>query len=287
MKNNNFIARQKRYDMKKLMIPLLLISAMAASAQEHKLVKLWETDSVVAVPESVLPDLKNNILYVSLIDGGGWDVDGKGGIAKLGTDGKNYNPGWVGGMNAPKGLGRYGNRIYAADISEVVVVDIPTRKIIKKIAIEGASGLNDIAVTDRGVVYVSDSKTSRIWKITNDVPSLYLENVKGANGLKAIKGDLIYAEGPSLLRADAQKKITKIAEVPESIDGIEPVGHGDFIVTAWVGYIYYVHANGRVDLLLDTHLEKKNTADIGYDPVKRILYVPTFLAKRVTAYKLN
>lgn len=287
MKNNNFIARQKRYDMKKLIIPLLLISAMAASAQEHKLVKLWETDSVVAVPESVLPDLKNNILYVSLIDGGGWDVDGKGGIAKLGTDGKKYNPGWVGGMNAPKGLGRYGNRIYAADISEVVVVDIPTRKIIKKIAIEGASGLNDITVSDRGVVYVSDSKTSRIWKITNNIPSLYLENVKGANGLKAIKGDLIYAEGPSLLRADAQKKITKIAEVPESIDGIEPVGHGDFIVTAWVGYIYYVHANGRVDLLLDTHLEKKNTADIGYDPVKRVLYVPTFLAKRVTAYKLN
>lgn len=287
MKNNNFIARQKRYNMKKLIIPLLLISAMAASAQEHKLVKLWETDSVVAVPESVLPDLKNNILYVSLIDGGGWDVDGKGGIAKLGADGKNYNPGWVGGMNAPKGLGRYGNRIYAADISEVVVVDIPTRKIIKKIAIEGASGLNDITVSDRGVVYVSDSKTSRIWKITNNIPSLYLENVKGANGLKAIKGDLIYAEGPSLLRADAQKKITKIAEIPESIDGIEPVGHGDFIVTAWVGYIYYVHANGRVDLLLDTHLEKKNTADIGYDPVKRVLYVPTFLAKRVTAYKLN
>lgn len=287
MKNNNFIARQKRYNMKKLIIPLLLISAMAASAQEHKLVKLWETDSVVAVPESVLPDLKNNILYVSLIDGGGWDVDGKGGIAKLGADGKNYNPGWVGGMNAPKGLGRYGNRIYAADISEVVVVDIPARKIIKKIAIEGASGLNDITVSDRGVVYVSDSKTSRIWKITNNIPSLYLENVKGANGLKAIKGDLIYAEGPSLLRADAQKKITKIAEIPESIDGIEPVGHGDFIVTAWVGYIYYVHANGRVDLLLDTHLEKKNTADIGYDPVKRVLYVPTFLAKRVTAYKLN
>ena len=287
MKNNNFIARQKRYNMKKLIIPLLLISAMAASAQEHKLVKLWETDSVVAVPESVLPDLKNNILYVSLIDGGGWDVDGKGGIAKLGADGKNYNPGWVGGMNAPKGLGRYGNRIYAADISKVVVVNIPTRKIIKKIAIEGASGLNDITVSDRGVVYVSDSKTSRIWKITNNIPSLYLENVKGANGLKAIKGDLIYAEGPSLLRADAQKKITKIAEIPESIDGIEPVGHGDFIVTAWVGYIYYVHANGRVDLLLDTHLEKKNTADIGYDPVKRVLYVPTFLAKRVTAYKLN
>lgn len=273
--------------MKKLIIPLLLLFAMEASAQQHKLVKLWETDSVVAIPESVLPDLKNKTLYVSLIDGGGWDVDGKGGIAKLGADGKNYQPDWVGGMNAPKGLGRHGNRIYAADISEVVVVDIPGAKIIKKIAIEGASGLNDITVSDRGDVYVSDSKTSRIWKITNDIPSLYLENVKGANGLKAIKTGLVYAQGPSLLKADAQKKITRIAEVPESIDGIEPVGNGDYIVSAWVGYIYYVHANGRIDLLLDTHLEKKNTADIGYDPAKRVVYVPTFMAKKITAYKLN
>jgi len=273
--------------MKKLIIPALLLFALEAAAQQHKLVKLWETDSVVAIPESVLPDLKNNILYVSLIDGGGWDADGKGGIAKLGTDGKNYRPDWVGGMNAPKGLGRHGNRMYAADISEVVVVDIPSAKIIKKIAIEGASGLNDITVSDNGDVYVSDSKTSRIWKITNDVPSLYLEKVNGANGLKAIKGDLIYAQGTSLLKADAQKKITKIAEVPQPMDGIEPVGNGDFIVTAWAGYIFYVHANGKSELLLDTHLEKKNTADIGYDAAKRILYVPTFMAKKVTAYKLN
>jgi len=273
--------------MKPLIISILLLFALSAMAQQHKLVKLWETDSVVAIPESVLPDLKNNMLYVSLIDGGGWDADGKGGIAKLGTNGKNYQPDWVGGMNAPKGLGRHGNRIYAADISEVMVVDIPTAKVIKKIAIEGASGLNDITVSDNGDVYVSDSKTSRIWKITNDVPSLYLENVNGANGLKAIRGGLIYAQGKSLLKADAQKKITKIAEVPQPMDGIEPVGNGDFIVTAWAGYIFYVHANGKSALLLDTHLEKKNTADIGYDAAKRILYVPTFMAKKITAYKLN
>jgi hypothetical protein len=273
--------------MKKLMIPTLLFFALAATAQEHKLVKLWETDTVVAIPESVLPDFKNNILYVSLIDGGGWDVDGKGGIAKLGMNGKNYHADWVTGMNAPKGLGMYGNRIYAADISEVVVANIATGKIIKKIPIEGASGLNDITVSDKGDVYVSDSKTSRIWKITNDVPSLYLENVNGANGLKAIKGDLIYAQDGALMKADAQKKISQITQIPQGIDGIEPVGNGDYIVSAWSGYIYYVHPGEKPQLLLDTHLEKKNTADIGYNKAKRILYVPSFMAKTVAAYKLN
>ncbi|MDP4129400.1 MAG: ATP-binding protein [Bacteroidota bacterium] len=273
--------------MKKMITPVFMLVMITANAQQHQLVKLWETDSVVAVPESVLPDLNQNILYVSLIDGGPWDVDGKGGIAKLGANGKNYNGHWVTGLNAPKGLGRYGNKLYAADISDVVVVDATTGKLIKKISIEGASGLNDITVSDKGVVYVSDSKTSRIWKIKQDIPSLYLEHVQGANGLKSVKEDLIYAQGPILMKADANKQLTKIAEVPESMDGIEPVGNGDFIVTAWSGYIYYVHANGSTENLLDTHLEKMNTADIGYDPVKKIVYVPTFFAKKVVAYRLK
>ena len=84
-----------------------------------------------------------------------------------------------------------------------------------------------------------------------------------------------------------QKQITNIAQLPESIDGIEPVGNGDFILTAWVGYIYYVSGNGNTETLLDTHLAKKNTADIGYDASRRIVYVPTFNAKTVAAYSLK
>ena len=44
---------------------------------------------------------------------------------------------------------------------------------------------------------------------------------------------------------------------------------------------------GTKDVLLDTHTTKHRTADIGYDPKMRIVYVPTFLAKSVAAYKLN
>jgi hypothetical protein len=43
----------------------------------------------------------------------------------------------------------------------------------------------------------------------------------------------------------------------------------------------------KTETLLETHAEKRNTADIGYDPVQRIVYVPTFFAKTVTAYKLD
>lgn len=272
--------------MKKSLTCLLLISFLTTHAQKHRLVQIWATDPVIATPESVLPDLKNNLLYVSLINGGPWDVDGKGGIGRMTNKGTDYDSNWITGLNAPKGLGFHAGKMYAADISEVVVVDIPKGKLIKKIPVEGASGLNDITVSDRGTVYVSDSKTGRIWKIDNEKPALYLENVTGANGLKIIKNDLYYAQGPALMKADASKKISQIADVGHDIDGIEPVGNGDFLVTSWSGYIFYVYANGHTELLLDTHEQKKNTADIGYDPVKKVVYVPTFFDRRIVAYQL-
>jgi len=273
--------------MKYLISFLLTCSAFGVKAQEHKLEKLWQTDTIVAVPESVLPDMKKQILYVSLIDGGAWDADGKGGVARISLDGKKIDSTWITGLNAPKGLGMYGNRIYVADISQVVVVDIQKGKIEKKIPIDSAMGLNDITVTDNEIVYVSDSKTAKIYRIENDVPSLYLEKMDGVNGLKAIGTDLYILSGKSFVKADAQKNITKVASLDQSGDGLEPVGNGDFIATSWVGYIYYVHADGRVELLLDTHLEKKNTADIGFDPAGRIVYVPTFNGKQIIAYRLK
>jgi hypothetical protein len=273
--------------MKKLLPFFLLATCQFSYAQKHKLVQLWSTDAVVATPESVLPDIKDNKLYVSLIDGEPWTVDGKGGIGRMTTAGMNYDSLWFTGLNAPKGLGLYRNKLYAADISDVVVVDVPTAKLIKKIPIEGASGLNDITVTDGGLVYVSDSKTGRIWKITDDKPVLYLENITGANGLKAVKDDLYFAKGSAFMKADAKKNIIQIADVGQAIDGIEPVGNGDFLVTSWPGYIFYVYANGQTELLLDTHEQKKNTADIGYDPVKKIVYVPTFFDRKIVAYQLS
>lgn len=273
--------------MKKIFFFLLIFASVSAKAQTHSLEKIWETDTIFAIPESVLPDLKNNILYVSLINGPSWEDDGVGGIGKLSPDGKNYDSTWITGLNAPKGLGMYENNLYAADNSEVVVIDIANGKVTRKIAIEGASGLNDITVDSKGVVYVSDSRTAKIWRIENNQPKLFLDDVKGVNGLKAIGSDLYIGAGKEFLKADANKKLTKIADLPQGIDGIEPVGNGDFILTGWSGYIFYVTASGQVETLLETHQERMNTADIGYDPEQRILYVPTFLAKKIVAYRLQ
>jgi hypothetical protein len=266
---------------------LMAVVAQYGYAQTHKLEKLWETDTVVRVPESVLPDFKKGVLYVSEIDGNPNAVDGKGGVAKITVDGKIIDLDFTTGLNAPKGLGRFGNDLYAADLSEVAVIDINTGKVKNKIVIDSAKALNDITVNDKGVVYVSDSKTKKIHRIENGLVTTFLTNVSGVNGLKAIGTDLYILGGQKFMKADSQGNLTQITMLSCGGDGLEPVGNGDFLITCWSGHIFYVTADGKIETLLDTQEQKVNTADLAYDTVKHILYVPTFWGKRVMAFKLT
>ncbi len=273
--------------MKLLSLSVIMWVGLAASAQ-HKLVKIWETPNHINLPESVLHDAKSGQLYVSIMGNSADVKDSIGGIGRLDTDGKTIDLEWITGLNSPKGLAIYGDLMYIADLTDVVVVNIPQRKVIQRIPVEGAAFLNDVTVSDQGVVYISDSRTKRIHQLENNILTVYLENIEGVNGLKSIGNELFIAGGgKGIIKADAKKNLTKVASLPQGGDGIEPIGNGDFIYSSWAGYIYYVYADGRFELLLDTHLEKINTADIGYDPVKRIVYVPTFFKKSVMAYQLQ
>jgi hypothetical protein len=266
---------------------LILFTSFAATAQ-HSLRKRWSTDTTLATPESVLFDAQNKILYVSLINGQPDQADGKGGIAKVNLDGKVLDTNWVTGLNAPKGLGEYGNTLYAADLNEVVVIDIPSGKVTKKIPVEGAQFLNDITVDTKGNVYVSDTRTGKVHKIENGTVTTYLENLKNPNGLLALGNDLYVLASGVLYKADAGKKLTTIAEgMDASTDGVEQVKPGEYIVSCWNGVVYYVKDDGNKQQLLDTRADKINSADIGYDAGNKIVYVPTFFKKGVVSYQLQ
>jgi hypothetical protein len=272
--------------MKYFIISCLSLFCLTANAQ-HTVEKLWATDTIIDLPESVLPDAKAGVVYTSIMGKDYKAKDGIGGIGKLDPDGKVINLEWITGLNAPKGMAIHGHKMYVADVTDVVVIDIAKSKVDLKIPITGAIFLNDITVSDKGVVYVSDSETKRIHKLVDNKESVYLENIEGVNGLKAIGDHLYIAAGKNLLNADAKKKMIKVAGLPNGGDGIEPIGNGDFLFSSWGGQLYYVYADGKYDTLLDTSADKINCADIGYDPVKKIIYVPTFFKKGVVAYQLK
>src|SRR5580765_5056519 len=119
-----------------LLVLLLNLVFFVSYSQKHQLVKKWETDSVLKVPESVLFDAGNKVLYETNIDGTDpWGMDGKGSVGKIGLDGKIINVEWVSGLNAPKGMGLYKGKLYVADLGRLAVIDINGGKIVKTIPV--------------------------------------------------------------------------------------------------------------------------------------------------------
>ena len=263
-----------------------IVSTIVLHAQ-HTLTQIWSTEATLPVPESVLYNAKDKLLYEAQIDGKAGEKDGKGGIAKVGLDGKIIKQDWVTGLNAPKGMGKMGNKLFVADVTEVVEIDAKTGKITKKHEVEGAKFLNDLTIDSKGNIYVSDSDTKKVHLIKDGVITTYFEDLTRPNGLLAVGSDLLIADSGSLKRLGSDKKITVIAEgMDKSTDGIEQVKPGEYIVSSWAGVVYYVTDKGA-EKLLDTTADKINSADIGYDVVKKIVYIPTFMKNSVVAYQLK
>ena len=277
--------------MKHIAFILFIITIPLASiihGQSHSLVKLWETDTLLKTPESVLYSAKEKFLYVSNIDGAAAAKDGKGSVGKVGLDGKIIMVDWVAGLNAPKGMGLYKNKLYVADLTEVVVIDIEKAKIIQHIPVEGSVFLNDITIDKSGVVYVSDTRNFKVYRIEKNIVSTLLQNLQGPNGLLAVGDELLILDKGSLLKMTNTANVTSLADgMDPSTDGVEMVKPNEYLVSCWNGVIYYINADGSKQQLLDTRPQKINSADIGYDAKNRIVYVPTFLKNGIVAYQLK
>lgn len=273
-----------------LFLTLATLSATLWAADSHKLEQRWLAEGL-RTPESVLfyNVSGEKFLLVSEIEGEGAGVDGKGGIAKLGLDGKSIDQDWVRGLNAPKGMAHHQGLLYVADITEVAVIKIATGEIVKKIPVADSVFLNDVTTNSRGEVFVSDSHTHKVHRIVSgDNVETYLENVTAVNGLTVVNDTLLVAAGDKLFSVEHDKKLKVLAEgFAAQADGVELVAPNEYIVSCWVGLVYYVHSDGRIELLIDSREQKINTADIGYNPETRVVYVPNFFKDSVTAYQLK
>jgi sugar lactone lactonase YvrE len=275
-----------------LLCGLALSIASHAQGPAHKLTKVWESEAALKVPESVRLDEKRKVLYVSNIDGQPWEADGKGSIAKVGLDGKVIAADWITGLDCPKGLALSANGkwLYAADLGGIAVIDVKAGKIKSKIAIPDGIQLNDVASDNKDTLYVSDSKGKKVYVVKDGKASVYLDEavLKGPNGLLVHEGTLYVLDNNSLNRVEPDKSLKVIADgMPGGADGLENVGGGDFIVSVWSGAVWYVKADGSKELLFDGKAVQTSTADIGWNPATRTVYVPTFFKNTVIAFKVE
>jgi hypothetical protein len=270
------------------LLTLSFFSLCLAGNAQHSLTKIWTSDTILRTPESVLFDPAEKLLWVSCIDGAPSGADGKGQIAQVKTNGSIIDANWVTGLNCPKGMARVGKYLYVSDLTELVVIDIPNRKIEKKVPVEGAVFLNDVTANKKGEVFVSDMKTGKVHVYHDGKMEVWLENLNGPNGLLSVGSDLYILTSGSLQVADANKQLKTLAEgMDKSTDGIEQTKSGDFVVSCWSGAVYYLGKDMKPLLMLDTRPNKKNTADIGFDPETNQVFVPTFFGNHVAAYQLK
>lgn len=268
-----------------------LLLAAGAHAESHKLTQLWETEASFKVPESVLYDAKRQVLYVSNIDGEPWADDKRGSIGKLGLDGKVIAADWVTGVSCPKGMAMSsdGKWLYAADAGGIAVIDIEKGKVEKKIAIPEGLQLNDLVSDGKGTLYVSDSRGKKVYAVKGDKVTVHLDEtvLKGPNGVLVHDGKLYVLDNNSLNLVNDDKSLKVLADgMPGGTDGVEHVQDDEFLVSIWSGAIWYVKG-GEKELLFDGKPTETRTADIGWDPATRTVYVPTFQKNTVVAYKVE
>jgi len=285
-----------------LLISTLLLTGCIKS--DPTLTKAWELDGFNN-PESIVFDSKNEVFYVSNRGAGGPTAkDENGFIAKVEADGKMQTLEWITGLNAPKGTALKGNTLYVADIDEVVEIDIINGVITNKYTATDAEILNDVTIDSKGDIYISDTRKSAIYKLSNGSLELWIEDMalEQPNGLYAEKDQLIVASwgivtDPATWGTDvpghvktvslADKKIQPLGNTNliGNMDGIERDEKGNYFVSNWrSGEIFYLRPNGEVKTL--TKLDR-GAADLVFTKEKKLLVVPVAFENKIVAYKVN
>jgi len=246
---------------------------------------LWQSESTLITNESVFYYEEGDFLLVSNIEGKPTELDGKGSIAKLSTDGKILDAEWAAGINAPKGMCVLGSQLFVSDVNQVIVISLENTDDREYHPIKGAQFLNDLA-SDGESVYVSDMTMGTLHRLKEGVLSLVADGVPSLNGLCFAEGVLYGINAEGLLQFDLMEGTYQVINNKvQGGDGLVSLGEGKFIASKWQGEVWYIDGEEASEML-NTMEDGIQTADIGYNPNTKTLYIPRFFSNYVSAYRV-
>ena len=242
------------------------------------------------------------MLYVSNINGDGGAKDGNGYITQVSPEGKVLKKEWIGDLHAPKGMALRDNKLYVADVDQLIEIDVITAQISKRYPAKGATFLNNVAIDLQGNVYTSDSRSTTpttIYKLSEGTLSAWLSNpaVKMTNGLHSETAFLIAAAGDSTAENPSNarylqtihlktKEVNPLTNATPlgNIDAIEADGHGGYFLSDWAAgkVLHFTPAQGAKLILQPGD----GTADLDYIAKTQMLYLPIMLSHELAAYRV-
>jgi sugar lactone lactonase YvrE len=177
-------------------------------------------------------------------------------------------------------------------------VDTGNGRITRRFKAPGAKFLNDVTVTPRGTVFVSDMLTNTIWRLQGDSFTAWLKDdaLEMPNGVLWDGGRLLVAswgvgmkpdfstETDGYLKAvDVETKTitARFAPIPlGNLDGVAADGKGGYVVTDYMrGNVFRIGADGAPNLWLQL---TQGTADIGSAP--KLILLPQMSENTLSAY---
>lgn len=290
--------------MKKLRVGLTLVAiALAASPVMAEPKLTWELGGLKA-PESAVVDQDAGVIYVSNVNGGPAQKDGNGTIAQVSLDGKLIKLDWIAGLDAPLGLTLHKGKLYAADIDQLVEIDVKAGKVTNRYPAKGAKFLNDVAAGPDGKIYVSDMLTDTIWRLDGGTFDVWLQSpgLLFPNGLTVHDGKIYVAAwgkidgenfatsvpGHVLEVSLADKSIKAVgSDAPiGNLDAIEVIDKGRFLLTDWVagGLFMFDTASGKATKIITL---PQGTADIACIASSGTVLIPQMKDDKLLAYKLD
>ncbi len=134
------------------------------------------TVTKLEAPYSFVSSQAGTEYFISSINGDPETADNNGFITKLDANGKMLNLKFIQGgkadvtLHAPKGMALVDNTLYIADLDHLRAFDMTSGKTVASIPIPGANGqsralLTDVASNGKGLLYCSDQKANRIYRI--------------------------------------------------------------------------------------------------------------------------
>lgn len=278
------------------MVILFGIPFLSFTPTNIRLSKLWELDSLLMTPESVVYDSLRNCLYVSNFnDKGGFrnmeDTISDECISKVDLEGNLTELRWMDHLLGPTGIKIFNDKLYVVERGFLTKVDIDKQSIIERVPVSGSGLLNDIAINKNGDIYISDTRNSAIYKIRNNTSELWLKDtlLLNTNGLYIDGDNLIVGNQGSanLISVSLADKAIRVvaSNISKGIDGIEKYKQ-NFIVS-WQYNIFKIDEKGNAQVILNTEEDKNWNADFKLIESKNIVIVPTLLSNKLTAYKIE
>ncbi len=257
--------------MRKLIILLFIISAVALSCKK-------ENPYTIKNPESVVWNPVTNEYLISNA--------GSGYILSL-KNKKEFSIFNKTKLISPKGMAIEGNTLYVTDITQLVGFNLKDGKETFRYNVPGAIYLNDVAVSPDNVIYASDMKNNSIVMLNpaNQKGDTFKhKDLESPNGLYYVQQDstsllyiVSYRANASIQILNLQtKELKSIPNTEVSMaDGITREQDGTWLVSSWMDKTIHKF---KQDFSARTKIKEtvQSPADIYINPVNNELAIPLF-----------